>query len=226
MNETQAPLSKRLGYRFEAPDLLLDALTHRSAGRRHNERLEFLGDAVLGLIIATELYHRRPEAREGVLTRWRASLVKRTTVAAVAREIQLGEHLVLGCGEQKTGGHRRESILADGLEAVLGAVYLDGGFAATREVVTRLYAGRLEALPEARALKDSKTRLQELLQGQGRALPSYRVVETAGKPHEQQFTVGCRVEGLDEVLATASSRRRAEQAAARRLLEQLEAEAV
>jgi ribonuclease-3 len=223
LNAERARLCDKLGYRFVADDLLDDALTHRSAGRDNNERLEFLGDAVLGLVIAAELYLRNPEPREGVLTRWRATLVKKQTLAEIAREISLGDYLVLGSGELKSGGRRRDSILADTLEALIGAIYLDSGLQAARTVIHTLYGARLAELPELADLKDPKTRLQEYLQGRGLALPNYTVVDTQGKAHEQLITVQCEVEGVSEALcATDSSRRRAEQAAASLALAKLQ----
>lgn len=225
MIEDRARLCKLLGYRFTAEDLLDDALTHRSAGRDNNERLEFLGDAVLGLVIAAELYLRNPEPSEGVLTRWRATLVKKQTLAEIAREISLGDYLVLGSGELKSGGRRRDSILADTLEALIGAIYLDSGLPAARTVIHTLYGERLAELPALADLKDPKTRLQEYLQGRGLALPSYTVVDTQGKAHEQLITVQCEFEGVSEVLrATDTSRRRAEQAAASLALAKLQVE--
>jgi len=225
LNADRARLCELLGYRFTAENLLDDALTHRSAGRDNNERLEFLGDAVLGLIIATELYVRNPDPSEGVLTRWRAALVKRQTLAEIAREMSLGDYLVLGSGELKSGGRRRDSILSDTLEALLGAIYLDGGLDASQAVIRTLYSARLARLPDVADLKDPKTRLQEYLQGRGLALPSYNVVDTQGKAHEQLITVECQVEGMSEGLrATDTSRRRAEQTAATLALAKLQAE--
>jgi len=221
----RARLCRLLGYRFGAEDLLDDALTHRSAGRENNERLEFLGDAVLGLVIAAELYVRNPQPSEGVLTRWRATLVKKQTLAEIAREISLGDYLVLGSGELKSGGRRRDSILADTLEALIGAIYLDGGLQAAQAVIHTLYGERLAELPDLAALKDPKTRLQEYLQGRGLGLPSYSVVDTQGKAHEQLITVQCEVEGMTQApRATDTSRRRAEQAAASMALAMLDAE--
>ena len=225
MNADRARLCELLGYSFVTENLLDDALTHRSAGRDNNERLEFLGDAVLGLIIATELYVRNPDPSEGVLTRWRATLVKRQTLADIAREIALGDYLVLGSGELKSGGRRRDSILSDTLEALLGAIYLDGGLDAAQAVIRTLYSERLARLPDLAELKDPKTRLQEYLQGRGLALPSYSVVDTQGKAHEQLITVECEVEGMNEGLrATDTSRRRAEQTVAALALARLQAE--
>ena len=215
MSADRARLCDTLGYRFGKDNLLDDALTHRSAGRHNNERLEFLGDAVLGLVIAAELYLGDPDPSEGVLTRWRATLVRKQTLAQIAREISLGDYLVLGSGELKSGGRRRDSILADTLEALLGAIYLDGGLPATQSVIRKLYGERLQTLPNVAELKDPKTRLQEYLQGRGLALPTYSVVDTQGKAHEQLITVQCEVEGMSEaMLATDTSRRRAEQTAA------------
>lgn len=207
----------RLGYRFRDSVLLAEALTHRSAQGRNNERLEFLGDSVLNFVVADELYHRCPQDTEGALSRLRASLVNRPSLAELARSLQLGEHLRLGSGELKSGGHRRESILADTLEAVLGAVYLDGGFDACRRLIGELYRERLDRLPNVSELKDAKTRLQEYLQAQRRPLPTYVVREVSGKAHDQLFRVQCLV--ADAVAeGEASSRRQAEQQAADAML--------
>lgn len=216
-------LLRRLGYRFSDVSLLVSALTHRSAGGDNNERLEFLGDAILGLVIAAALYTRYPEASEGELSRLRAALVKKQTLAELARDLGLGEALRLGSGELKSGGYRRDSILADALEAVFGAVYLDGGFTACTKLITDLYAPRLQKLPDdAGALKDPKTRLQEYLQGRGQDLPIYQVTSVYGDPHAQTFEVECKVAAIDQVSrGTGSSRRRAEQQAARQMLESL-----
>jgi ribonuclease-3 len=214
----------RLGYRFGDPALLDAALTHRSAGRDNYERLEFLGDSVLNFAVAVLVYRAYPDADEGDLSRYRASMVSGQSLAEVASALGLGEQLRLGSGELKTGGFRRASILADALEALFGAVYLDGGFDAARAVIERLFAGRLVTLPEARDLKDPKTRLQELLQGRGRRLPAYAVEDVSGEPHEHWFIASCEVEelGLRE-RGEGTSRRRAEQAAAERVLGQLSA---
>jgi len=212
----------RLGYRFGDPSLLDAALTHRSAGRANYERLEFLGDSVLNFAVAVLVYRTYPEADEGDLSRYRASLVSGQSLAEAAYALGLGEQLRLGSGELKTGGFRRSSILADALEALFGAVYLDGGFDAASSVIERLFAGRLAQLPEARDLKDPKTRLQELLQARGRRLPAYAVEDVSGEPHEHWFVASCEVEelGLRE-RGEGTSRRRAEQAAAERVLGQL-----
>ncbi len=212
----------RLGYEFRDPALLEAALTHRSAGRRNYERLEFVGDAVLNFAVAALLYRACPDADEGELSRYRAALVSGSSLADVAAELRLGEQLRLGGGEMKSGGHRRSSILADALEALLGAVYLDGGIGAASAVIEALLADRLGALPEAQELKDPKTRLQEQLQARGLPLPAYAVEAVSGEPHEQWFVARCEVGALDlQSLGEGTSRRRAEQEAARQLLETL-----
>lgn len=198
-------------------------MTHRSAGAVNNERLEFLGDALLSAITATALYRLRPRAPEGELSRLRAALVRRETLAGIARELGLGPVLVLGEGERKSGGRRRDSILADGLEAVIGAVYLDSDFAAVEGLVLRLLGERLEDLPTADALKDPKTRLQEHLQHRRQPPPVYEVIETSGADHARRFKVRCRVDSLDlEGVATAGNRRRAEQQAAEACLARID----
>lgn len=210
-------------YRFEQEELLRQALTHRSFSRGdNNERLEFLGDSILGLIISRQIYARFGEASEGKLSRMRAALVKKQTLAEIARSIDLGAHLRLGGGELKSGGHRRESILADALEAIIAAVYLDGGDAAAEGVVLRLYQDRLDALDETMHLKDAKTRLQEYLQSRKMNLPDYSVDETSGQAHEQTFTVSCNLAELDlHSVGRGSSRKQAEQEAARDMLARL-----
>lgn len=202
------------------------AFTHRSApGRINNERLEFLGDAVLNLLAAELLYQRFPAASEGDLSRLRARLVSTAPLAEAAQSLGLGDELRLGSGELKTGGFRRESILADALEALIGAVYVDAGLEAARAVVARFCEPLIDTLPPPEDLKDPKTRLQELLQGRGLALPEYRVEQVSGEPHLQHFSVRCEVPELH--IATAgegSSRRRAEQDAAQRVLDSLTGE--
>lgn len=214
----------RLGYRFGDPVLLDAALTHRSAGRANYERLEFLGDSVLNFAVAVLVFRAYPEADEGDLSRYRASLVSGQSLAEAATGLGLGEQLRLGSGELKTGGFRRGSILADALEALFGAIYLDGGLDAAHGVIERLFADRLAGLPDASDLKDPKTRLQELLQARGRRLPAYAVEDMSGEPHEHWFVASCEVTelGLRE-RGEGTSRRRAEQAAAQRLLDQLSA---
>ena len=218
-----AVLERRIGYRFRDPALLAQALTHRSFGSPHNERLEFLGDGVLGCVVAEELYARFPAIAEGELSRLRASLVREAALAEVARAIGVSGFLRLGEGEVASGGSERASILADALEALFGAVFMDGGYEAAREAVRRTFKEALEALDPRRPAKDSKTRLQELLQSRRQGLPEYRVVATAGAAHRQVFEVECVAAGLGlRATGSGSSRRRAEQQAAANLLKQLE----
>ena len=207
------PLYKRLAYEFSDPTLLNSALTHRSAGSENNERLEFLGDAVLGYVIADELYQRFPEADEGELSRRRASLVKGDTLADIARSLELGDYLHLGPGELKSGGFRRDSILADALEAIIGAICLDSDVGQARTVVGRLFGDHLVSLISKAPLKDPKTRLQEYLQARKLPLPDYQVLQAEGEQHAQTFTVSCEV-GDTVVQGVGASRRKAEQAAA------------
>jgi len=208
-------LKERLGCSFADAGLLTRALTHRSAGPDNNERLEFLGDAVLSFVVAELLFETHPDASEGELSRYRASLVSGEALAAIALELDIGQHLRLGDGELKSGGRRRASILADALEALVGAVYVDRGLEAARALAARLLRQRLDELPKASELKDAKTRLQEWLQGRGLGLPGYTVMEVSGEPHEQRFRVRCDVDGLAIAAeAEGSSRRRAEQEAA------------
>ena len=217
-------LARTLGLAFDDVELLAQALRHRSAGRVNNERLEFLGDSILNLAISDYLYRHKPEASEGALSRLRASVVREETLARVARRIGLGEYLVMGSGELKSGGHRRDSILADALEALIGALFLDQGFAPAHRWVQDLFADELVSLPDAQALKDSKTRLQEYLQRDRLSLPEYEVLSQSGQAHRQTFEVACRVEcdgRRFETNAKGSSRRRAEQTAAREMLETL-----
>jgi len=218
---TDGPSSLRgLGHEFCRTDLLRLALTHRSRGNPNNERLEFLGDAVLNMVVAELLFVARPDVPEGDLSRLRARIVRERTLAEVARQLDLGQHVLLGPGELKSGGFLRDSILADALEALIGAVFLDGGFDSARGLVERLMAERIAALPDAESLKDPKTRLQELLQARSLKLPDYEVIDEHGADHDRSFTVLCRVEMLDApVTATATSRRKAEQAAAKGALE-------
>lgn len=212
-------LRDALGYECRDPALLEAALTHRSAGGPHNERLEFLGDAVLNCVIAMQVFREFAAADEGDLSRFRASLVSGEALAVLALEINLGEQLRLGSGELKSGGFRRKSILADTLEALFGAIYLDGGFDAAAGVIQRLFVTRLDRLPSAAELKDPKTRLQEALQAQGLPLPSYSVESVSGEAHNQFFQVSCEVAALGlKAIGSGQSRRRAEQAAASELL--------
>lgn len=216
------PLYKKLGYTFDEQKNLTLALTHRSAAKVHNERLEFLGDAVLGMVIARALFERFPKQPEGNLTRMRASLVKGETLAELAREFEIGNLLKLGPGEMKSGGFRRSSILADTVEAIIGAIYLEAGLERCEALILSWFASRITDLNPDLHLKDDKTRLQEFLQGRKLPLPQYDVVEITGKAHDQSFTVSCEVSGLDApLIGQGSSRRKAEQRAARQALEAL-----
>jgi ribonuclease III len=213
---------QRLGYRFSKLALLRRAITHRSAAKENNERLEFLGDAILNFLVADFLYTRFPMAQEGKLSRLRATLVKGETLAELARELGIGEHLILGPGELKSGGYRRSSILADAFEAVIGAVYLDGGLETCRKLVNSLYQERLETLANEAFLKDPKTRLQEYLQARQFPLPDYRVSAVKGEAHDQVFQVECIIsEASLSVTGRGRSRRKAEQDAATQALERL-----
>ena len=210
----------RIGHRFADPALLEQALTHRSAGPRHNERLEFLGDSVVNLLVAEALFARWPKADEGALTRARAELVREASLAAIARELDLGSRLTLGPGEMKSGGHRRDSILADALEAVVAAIYLDAGFEACRAVILPWFETALAALPVGKPEKDAKTRLQEWLQGRQKPLPLYEVIGESGDEHAKVFLARCSI-GDPPLVAEGegTSRRNAEQAAAAALLD-------
>lgn len=222
MSKAHAELLRQLNYTFKNPALLERALTHRSKSAEHYERLEFLGDSVLNLAISNELYDRYPALPEGDLTRLRASLVRQQTLAELARRLELGRYLELGSGELKSGGYDRDSILADTLEAVLGAIYKDGGLEAALRVIRALYADAFSRLDPRAIPKDPKTQLQEYLQKQSLPTPSYSIVEVTGEPHEQNFVVECRVPGLPEpVRGEGRSRRAAEQEAAARALERL-----
>ncbi len=212
------------GHAFRDPDLLLQALTHRSAGAPHNERLEFLGDAILGALVAEALYAQWPAADEGTLTRARAELVRESSLAAVARELDLGARLVLGPGELKSGGHRRDSILSDALEAVIGAVYLDSDLDTCRRVVLPLFERPIAALASGRVAKDAKTRLQEWLQARQRPLPAYELLGESGEEHAKVFLVRCALgDGAVAAEGQGSSRRAAEQQAAEAVIGLLEA---
>ncbi len=220
MQKPLAPLMRKIGYQFQQPALLEQALTHRSCKGQHNERLEFLGDALLGLVIAEALFARFPETREGDLTRMRSSLVKGVTLASIAQELGLSEFLRLGPGELKSGGFRRESILADALEAIIGAIYLDSGMTACKAQIMLWFEQRLHEITPGQQ-KDSKTLLQEHLQGLRKPLPTYDVIATVGEAHQQTFTVRCTVPGMAPITATGSSRRKAEQDAAQYALEKI-----
>lgn len=212
-----------IGHVFTDPGLLKQALTHRSAGTPNNERLEFLGDSIVNQMVAEALYHRWPKADEGALTRGRAELVREGALAVIARTLQLGDRLILGPGELKSGGHRRDSILSDALEAVVAAIYLDAGFEACRTRVLPWFAASMDALPATgRPEKDPKTRLQEWLQARQKVLPQYELVSESGDDHAKTFRVRCLL--TEPVVATegeGSSRRLAEQQAAAAALEKL-----
>jgi ribonuclease-3 len=217
-------LQRDLGYRFEDRGLLVRALTHRSVGAQNYERLEFLGDGLLNFVVGAALYEREPGAEEGALSRLRAALVREETLARCARGLRLGQYLELGESERKSGGNRRDSILADVLEALIGAVYLDGGVAAAQAVCLQVLAAEFSSLPDPDTLKDSKTRLQEWLQARSRPLPNYEILSESGPPHRRVFRIRCTLSDAG-LLAEASgaSRRAAEQDAARKLLESLDA---
>lgn len=218
-----ASLEKRLGHRFADPRLIEQALTHRSRSADNYERLEFLGDGVLGCAMADELYARFPQLSEGKLTRLRASLVREEALAEVAKTLGIGEHLRLGEGELAAGPEVRPSILADAVEAVLGAVFLDAGYEAARKAVLAAFGPLIDRLDPDRPAKDAKTRLQEILQAKHRRLPQYRVVAVQGEAHRQSFEVECSVAELNlSASGTGTSRQRAEQQAAKALLEILE----
>jgi len=221
--EPASKLARQLQHEFHEAELLQQALTHRSAGAGHNERLEFLGDALINFVVADALYAARPDAPEGDLSRLRASLVCEDSLARIGERLSLGDALRLGPGELKSGGFRRSSILANTVEALIGAIYLDGGFEAARASCLHLYEAALSDLPDATTLKDAKTRLQELLQGSHRPLPRYEVLAESGPAHRREFEVQCRL--ADVKLATAAragSRRAAEQLAAQQMLALLE----
>lgn len=221
-NKSFAELARQLAYTFQQPELLERALTHRSKNAANYERLEFLGDSILGFAISSELYNRYPNLYEGELTRLRASLVKKETLAALAREIDLGNHLRLGEGELKSGGYDRDSILADALEAVFGAICKDASIAEATRVILHLYRGKLAGLDPHSIPKDPKTQLQEYLQKLSLSTPTYVVRDVTGEPHNQSFVVECHVTLLDQpVRGEGNSRRHAEQEAAAQALDLL-----
>ena len=211
-----------LNYTFRDEALLTQALTHRSLGNSNNERLEFLGDAILGFVIAEALFKKFPDAKEGDLTRLRAYLVKGERLAEIATGMQLQDALILGPGELKSGGWRRKSVLANTLEALLGAIFLDSDFDSCRQAILELYQSYLEKIEIADVKKDAKTRLQEYLQSRQLNTPAYTVIKQSGTPHSPKFEVMCRIDELDEeITAEGTSKRRAEQAAAEKALEKL-----
>lgn len=203
-------LERTLGYEFSEHSLLTQALSHRSVGKSNNERLEFLGDSLLNMIISEVLFQHFPDAKEGELSRMRAHLVKGETLAELAREFNMGDFLILGGGELKSGGHRRASILADSIEAVIGAVFLDSGFERCRDRVRSWFASRLDAVLQTNVEKDPKTRLQEYMQERRRQLPEYRVVEELGQNHARSYKVACVLDDGQVYEAISSSKRSAE----------------
>jgi len=216
-------LEKIVGHSFEQQDLLRQAMTHRSASSTHNERLEFLGDSILGLVIAEALYQKFPKVAEGDLSRMRAAIVCGRSLAKLGKKMGLGDFLSLGQGELKSGGYRRESILADAVEAIIGAIYLDSDMDTIRQAILNWFEPQLTQIEPGTSQKDPKTRLQELLQSRQKPLPEYDVIATQGQAHNQQFTVNCSVEGIESAFkGTGTSRRKAEQAAATAALEHLQ----
>jgi ribonuclease-3 len=202
-------------YRFEDPDLLALALSHRSVGRINNERLEFLGDSVLNFVVSARLFHLKDSNNEGALSRLRARVVRGDTLAKLAAELNLGNHIKLGEGELKSGGFKRNSILADTLEAIFGAIYLDGGFESCEQVIQHVCDPYIAELPDASELKDPKTRLQEWLQGRAYSLPEYKLLSEAGPPHKKLFLIQCTADEAGiSVTGKGASRQKAEQCAA------------
>ncbi len=219
VSKAETWLQTTLGYQFNDTHLLQQALTHRSCPGDNNERLEFLGDAVLEVVISDIVFRMHANAPEGDLSRLRASLVKDTSLAELSSNLGLGDHLVLGGGERKSGGHRRESILADALEAIFGAVYLDAGFEAARSVIERAFGERLTNLPSVDELRDPKTRLQEWLQARALGLPKYELAGVSGKAHQQRFEVSCTVrDSATMTTGSGTTRRNAEQESAEKML--------
>lgn len=221
MNQiTYDKLERKIGYSFNNSEYLRQALTHRSMGGAHNERLEFLGDSLLGMFIAEALYNQFPKVSEGDLSRMRATLVRGQTLAELAREFGLGDYLLLGPGELKSGGFRRDSILADAVEAIIAAVYLDSDIKICKKLVINWYQQRLVQIQPGNSQKDPKTQLQEWLQGRRLALPVYEVIEVTGQAHNQKFTMSCNVAGIEgQLIGSGTSRRKAEQDAAQKALE-------
>lgn len=212
-------LEKTIGYTFNDFDLLKQALTHRSALGNHNERLEFLGDSTLGFAISVDLYLRFPNVDEGDLSRMRATLVCGKMLAEIGREFDLGECLILGPGELKSGGFRRDSIIADAVEAIIGAIFLDSNIDTVKAKVLSWYDSRLKSIEPGISQKDPKTRLQEHLQSRKQPLPLYEVMEVKGEAHNQQFTMSCSIEGIESVQGKGTSRRKAEQITAQKMLD-------
>ena len=217
-------LLKKLEYSFNDIELLNEALTHRSYAAKNNERLEFLGDGILNFVIAHELFKQYPDVQEGDLSRLRANLVNKESLAVIAKQLELGDVIRLGSGELKSGGFRRPSILADAVESIFGAVYCDGGFEPCRELIVRLYANRLSSPTDLQSLKDPKTQLQELLQSRRFALPDYQVTNVTGQAHAQIFHVRCNIKPMNiDVSGEGKSRRKAEQVAAEKAITEVKA---
>jgi len=215
-------LQKKLGVKFDKPSLLEQALTHRSIGNSNNERLEFLGDSILGFVVADKIYQKFPEADEGIMSRLRANIVNGDSLADVATLLRLGEELLLGPGELKSGGRNRPSILSDAVEAIIGAIYKDDSLLAAQAWIEKHFANKLNALSTQAAIKDPKTRLQEYLQSRGEQVPDYKLMSTTGLDHNQLFTVECCVAIINQTFtASASSRKKAEQKSAHKVLEKL-----
>jgi len=214
-------LERRIGYTFADFSLLQQALTHRSALGNHNERLEFLGDSILSYAISTDLYIRFPKVNEGDLSRMRATLVCGKMLAEIGREFLLGDCLILGPGELKSGGFRRDSIIADGVEAIIGAIFLDSDIENTKKLILKWFDSRLKSIKPGISQKDPKTRLQEHLQSRKQPLPIYEVLEIKGEAHNQRFTMSCSIEGIKSVEGQGTSRRKAEQIAADKMLDAL-----
>lgn len=222
MNKAETWLKQCLDYQFNDIRLLRQALTHRSAQGENNERLEFLGDAVLDFVVSEAVYHAHPRSSEGDLSKLRASLVKDTSLAEVALQLGIGDHLIMGSGERKTGGHRRESILADALEAIFAAVYLDAGLVAASGVIEQAFGIRLQEFPDVDELRDPKTRLQEWLQARHMGLPTYELTRVSGEAHRQKFEITCSVADLEvQTVGVGTTRRNAEQQAAEGMLIEL-----
>jgi ribonuclease-3 len=212
-------LSQKLGYQFNNPQLLKMALTHRSSHDQNNERLEFLGDSIVNFVVAEALFQQFPKAQEGDLSRWRASLINRDTLGEIARSFDMGRYMFLGPGELKSGGSERLSILSCAMEAIIGAIFLDGGFEVVRECILRWYEPLLKMLTNTTSMKDPKTQLQEHLQSRHMTLPTYTVMSVEGEAHQQVFVIMCTVEGIDNIVTgKGTSRRRAEQDAAEIML--------
>jgi len=222
MMDKTAALMRKIGYEFSDPERLTLALTHRSKSANNYERLEFLGDSILGFVVADWLYREYPTLAEGKLSRMRASLVRKETLAEVARSLDLSDYLILGEGELKSGGFNRDSILSDTVESIIGALYLDADFACASDFIYRMFEPHFTAISEHTNFKDAKSRLQEHMQKRGLELPIYKVIDVFGHQHEQQFTLECRLVDLSiSAQATAGSRRLAEQKSAEDVLQQL-----